>query len=95
MENFLIACRIPYEFELVTGRYSIDYAVVHSRLAIECDGKYWHSSQEHIARDQKKDQYLREHGWTVLRLSDVSIKDGSFAIELSKIFHLTCDIAVV
>lgn len=51
------------------GKYRIDLAFPNSMLAIECDGKAYHSTPEQKAHDRKKDRYLRSKGWTVLRFT--------------------------
>lgn len=51
------------------GRYRIDIAFPGSLLALECDGKEFHSSPKQKAHDRRKDRYLKENGWTVLRFS--------------------------
>lgn len=51
------------------GRYRIDIAIPKYRIAIECDGKEWHSSIKQKEHDRKKDRFLRKHGWTVIRFS--------------------------
>lgn len=51
------------------GRYSIDIALPTHHLAIECDGKAYHSSKTQKAHDRRKDTFLRANGWKVLRFS--------------------------
>jgi very-short-patch-repair endonuclease len=51
------------------GKYRIDLALTSYRLAIECDGKQWHSKPEQKAHDRRKNQYLRRNDWKVLRFS--------------------------
>lgn len=55
------------------GRYRIDLALPAYHLAIECDGKAYHSSPDQKARDRRKDRYLRKNGWRVLRFSGSAI----------------------
>ena len=55
------------------GNYRIDLAFPKHLLAIECDGKEWHSSQEQIERDQRKDKFLKENGWKVVRVGGSQI----------------------
>lgn len=49
------------------GPYRIDIALRGAKIAIECDGKAYHSSPSQKAHDRKKDAYLRTQGWKVLR----------------------------
>ncbi|ARK30760.1 endonuclease domain-containing protein [Halalkalibacter krulwichiae] len=51
------------------GKYRIDLALIGSKLAIECDGKAYHSSPAQKAHDRRKNAFLRKHGWKVLRFS--------------------------
>jgi very-short-patch-repair endonuclease len=58
------------------GKYRIDLALVGPRIAIECDGKAYHSSPEQKAHDRRKDAYLHKNGWKVLRFSGRQITRG-------------------
>lgn len=56
------------------GYYRIDLALPRYDIAIECDGKAFHSSPKQKARDKKRTSYLYRHGWkTVLRFSGSDI----------------------
>jgi len=59
------------QFEI--GRYRIDLALPEKMIAIECDGKEWHSSEEQKARDAEKDRFLRANGWQVVRFTGSEI----------------------
>ncbi len=61
------------------GQYSvvpfwIDIAFPSVKLAIECDGDYWHGNKRQQAKDRQKDGYLRRRGWHVLRITETQIK---------------------
>lgn len=61
------------------GFYSIDIAFPNSKVAIEMDGDFWHANEEegfnpvfevqkkNIANDKRKNSFLKNKGWTVLR----------------------------
>ena len=51
------------------GPYRLDMALPNIKLAIECDGKAYHSSPAQKAKDKKRDSYLKTNGWTVVRVS--------------------------
>nr|WP_245837274.1 DUF559 domain-containing protein [Virgibacillus phasianinus] len=51
------------------GKYRIDLTLPVFNLAIECDGKAFHSTPAQKAHDRRKNNYLRKHGWSVLRFS--------------------------
>lgn len=55
------------------GPYRIDLVLPLYRIAIECDGKAYHSSPEQKKRDKRKTNYLRRHGWSVLRFTGSDI----------------------
>lgn len=50
------------------GKYRIDL-VVRGKIAVECDGKAYHSSPKQKQHDRKKDKFLKENGYIVLRFS--------------------------
>lgn len=52
----------------------IDIAFPSVKLAIECDGDYWHGNKRQQAKDRQKDHYLRRRGWHVLRITETEIK---------------------
>ena len=58
------------------GKYRIDIALVGPRIAIECDGKEFHSSPKQKAHDRRKNAYLCKNGWKVMRFSGRQINRG-------------------
>lgn len=52
------------------GRYSVDFLIPTIRVAIECDGTYWHQD---AVKDARKDSFLVKHGWRVFRISERKI----------------------
>lgn len=46
--------------------FFVDYANPVAKVAIECDGKYWHLDAE---KDEKRDKKLSDMGWTVYRIT--------------------------
>jgi very-short-patch-repair endonuclease len=55
------------------GKYRIDLALPTYKIAIECDGHQYHSTPEQKAHDRRKNAYLRQQGWKVLRFSGRAI----------------------
>lgn len=53
--------------EFNVGIFSIDFAWVNEKLAIEIDGEQ-HEKAEYKARDKRKDKKLKEEGWRLLRI---------------------------
>ncbi|GGE61619.1 endonuclease domain-containing protein [Priestia taiwanensis] len=62
----------PVRSQTYCGPYRIDLTL-YDWLAIECDGKAYHSTPEQKAHDSKKNHYLRSQGWTVLRFTGSKI----------------------
>ena len=54
----------------------IDIAFPEKKLAIYCDGDYWHNLPGYKERDTKINTYLKENGWTVLRFWEHEINDN-------------------
>ena len=54
------------------GNYSIDMIIIGSngRLAVECDGDYWHTGQEQEQQDEDRQWQLERCGWTFWRLPE-------------------------
>ncbi|APH07220.1 hypothetical protein A9C19_20710 (plasmid) [Bacillus weihaiensis] len=65
--GYYVATQVP------CGKYRIDLALPHHNLAIECDGKKYHSTPAQKAHDRRKNIYLRKNGWKVLRFSGKQI----------------------
>jgi SPP1 gp7 family putative phage head morphogenesis protein len=49
-----------------------DFALVKDKIAIECDGSYWHSEE----KDIKRDKILSNLGWTVIHLEEDDIRNN-------------------
>ena len=57
-----------YIHEFPQGIYSIDFAWPAKKKAIEIDGQQHERFEEYRLRDKRKDKFLFENGWKVLRL---------------------------
>ena len=70
---------IPYSTQKREGKYSVDIFVEFGglRLAIECDGTYWHSSDSAKKHDFQRDLYLRAKGYSVVRIKEPWIVSDS------------------
>lgn len=67
---------IQYTAEYKVGRYSIDFAIIDQRIAVEADGDYWHNDE----KDSKRDAALLAVGWRTVR-----IKESVFNAEKDKL----------
>ncbi|WNI16382.1 AAA domain-containing protein [Actinacidiphila sp. ITFR-21] len=54
------------------GEKRIDLVVIgpRGRLAVECDGDYYHSTPEQIRRDQQRERELQRAGWKFWRVRE-------------------------
>ena len=61
--------------EYAVGRFRLDFAWPGDRVAIEADGRRWHSAAADFERDRAKANYLTERGWSVLRVTWSDLED--------------------
>lgn len=59
--------KVKYESQYPYKYGIIDIAFPKQKIAIECDGDYWHTLPRQQAKDRRRDKYLTNHGWTVFR----------------------------
>ena len=55
---------------LGTRRLDLVVAGRNGRIAVECDGEYWHSGVQREVDDARRDQELRRMGWTTVRVRE-------------------------
>jgi very-short-patch-repair endonuclease len=67
----------------------IDFAFPGYKLAVEADGDYWHSLDNVIEKDKRKDSDLNSKGWTIIHLSESDIKQSISTCVERVIGHLT------
>ncbi|MGZ3762143.1 MAG: endonuclease domain-containing protein [Mucilaginibacter sp.] len=72
-------------------RYSIDFAIKTPQglnIAIECDGLQFHAKPSAYIHDRKRDRYLQNNGFYVMRFSSVEIYNeiGNVIEEIDKSF---------
>lgn len=65
---------MSFEFEFLVGnKFFCDFAFPESKIIVECDGYYWHSTERRKKLDQSKDAYLKACGFKVIRLTEKDI----------------------
>lgn len=69
-DNFTIQLPIP------NTRLLIDFAFPQKKLAIEVDSGSFHTMEEQVKNDAKKDNILTQNGWTLLRFSTRQIEEA-------------------
>ncbi len=53
--------------------YWVDFAFPEHNIAIECDGKYWHSKAEQIRKDKQREEKIQKLDWMLLRFKEAEI----------------------
>ncbi len=76
MQIALEEAGLKFERQKHVDVYTVDFAVENNgnKLAIECDGSYWHNMPERIIRDSNRDKIISDSGWTVIRFTEKDIK---------------------
>ncbi|QST02370.1 DUF559 domain-containing protein (plasmid) [Pontibacillus sp. ALD_SL1] len=68
----------PYA-QVKSGPYRIDIGlyVKGKKVAVECDGKVYHSTRNQKNHDHRKNQYLLRNRWVVFRFTGSEINKNS------------------
>lgn len=75
---------LKFVTELQLGFYFIDFALPDYKIALEVDGREYHSKPEQTEHDAKKDEYLRSIGWSVIRIPSYAVFKSDEAYEIVK-----------
>lgn len=67
------------------GRWTFDGRISETKILIEADGCFWHSSPEVISRDARKDVWCKESGYELFR-----VKEKEYHRDPEK----TCDVII-
>lgn len=54
----------------------IDIVILNKKIAIYCDGDYWHNLPSYVKRDKHTNEVLKQLGWYVLRFWEHEINDN-------------------
>lgn len=65
------------ELQFPVGKYRLDFAFPCKKIAIEVDGKAYHSSFEQVKNDYERDAYIKKFGWTIFRFSGSEVYNDS------------------
>jgi len=55
------------------GKYRVDFAIPADKLAIEIDGKKYHSDHQRQYKDKPRQRAIEVQGWTVIRFEAAEI----------------------
>lgn len=76
MREELIKRGIEFEQEYpFLQRYHIDFYIPKYRIAIECDGDYWHNIPKVIEKDKRKNKDIESHGISLYRFWESEINE--------------------
>lgn len=64
--------------QYVIGEYRVDFAFLEDKLVVEADGAAWHSKPAQKLRDAKREKFIRERGWRVLRFTGAQIFQDAY-----------------
>lgn len=73
IENVLKSLGVNYTSQSRVYKYLCDFQI--KNLIIETDGDYWHGRERQIEKDAKRDKYLKDNGYFVLRLKEADINN--------------------
>jgi very-short-patch-repair endonuclease len=54
------------------GPYIVDFVCLEKRLIVEVDGPQ-HTEESHVARDARRDRWLRIEGYRVMRFQTINV----------------------
>ena len=72
MKNALQKEEINIEQQYNINNKWVDFAIVNKKIAIECDGEYWHKDK---IKEKKRDKQLEDEGWSILHFTGDEIKN--------------------
>jgi very-short-patch-repair endonuclease len=85
--SMLDELNVSYQREYKVGKWFIDFANIDKKLAMEIDGKQ-HEILERKLSDEKKDRFLIDNGWIILRIKwkKITLEFRNEIIEKIKMF---------
>lgn len=89
--QFLSSHGFSYIQQYPAGSYRIDIAMQGKKVAIECDGDRWHSTEQQVANDMERQTILERLGWQFIRIRGTSFyrdKEGTMKQVLKRLEEL-------
>jgi len=66
---------ILYEKQYKIDRFFTDFAIPDLKIAIECDGEYWHQDKE---KEKSRDNIIESFGWNILHFTGFELTNNIF-----------------
>lgn len=66
------------QYKVPNKRFKLDFAFFSPnglKIDVEIDGPF-HRTPEGTIRDRRRDKYMKTNGWKVIRITDISLKNG-------------------
>jgi len=76
IRKVLDSLNITYQTGKRISPYFPDIFIPCANLVIECDGDYWHSRPEAKEKDTKRDTFMRDKGYEVVRIWERDIREN-------------------
>lgn len=79
-ENWCTNMNLVFEkqFQIQKGGHRYDFLLPEYNLLVECDGEYWHSSEEQKKKDKMFDDCALDAGYDIIRLLGKELTSGKF-----------------
>ena len=65
--------------------YRLDLAYPRARVVVEYDGEEFHSTEEDREADERRREWLENHGWTVIVVTKESFSDAALATWIGEV----------
>ena len=92
--DFLKRLPLTVNRQKMIGPYITDFYIHYAKIVIELDGVQ-HEARENKEKDEKRDEYFKSQGITVLRYSNTVVRDDFNFVCQDILNHLGLDYEVV
>lgn len=79
---------LGFAAQVPVGRYVVDFLLPERSIILEVDGDYWHALPESVARDQRKNAFLLQQGYTVIRVLESEVAQAASPTDLADLLLL-------
>lgn len=72
------------EVQARRGHWTFDAAVVGTNVLVEADGEFWHRGDKVKARDERKNLWCDQNGYTLVRIPELEFYKGGADVILTR-----------